>query len=168
MFIMFAKIFTLENKKNPIRHYLVVGMILSFINVLVFSLCFINQPELFKNSIEEEKIGVQLVMGGIIGPILETYLFQALIINFADNFLSLKPNIQKLIVIALSATIFAALHLYSWAYQLAMIIPGFIFAYGYWYFRKYKGQALAFTVVSALHMLYNLCVLCFGYFSENQ
>ena len=155
---MLIKFLSLYNKPNPISYYLVVGLVIKLLNALIFSLCLYNHPELMSNPIDDEAVDYQIFLGVFLGPIFETYLFQVLIINFADNFLSKNAKAQSLIVISLSATIFAAVHYFSWAYQLAMIIPGFIFAYGYWFFRQQKSQAVAFWVVCVLHMLYNLIV----------
>lgn len=156
--------FTLQNKRRPIVYYLVVGFALISINNLILSLCFYNHPEFFENPIKDKPIVFQLVFGVLLGSILETYLCQALIINFLDNLLSLTAKAQKYVVIGVPAVIFAALHAYSWAYQLAMLIPAFVFAYGYWFFRKEGKQAIAFWAVSGLHMLMNLVALCPDFF----
>lgn len=156
--------FTLENKKRPVLHYWAVGLALFIWNGFVVGLCFKNYPELLANPILNYPISFQLFYGVLIGPVLETLLFQALIINFLYKHLSMPEKAKRIVVIGVPAILFAAIHYYSWAYQLAMLVPGIILAYGYWFFLNAGKKRLAFWSVCVLHMIANFLTLTLTYY----
>ncbi|MGB9680411.1 MAG: type II CAAX prenyl endopeptidase Rce1 family protein [Minisyncoccia bacterium] len=95
----------------------------------------------------------------IVGPIIETYLFQVVLIYFLKkvNYLN---NKKALLVIAASI-IFGILHNYSSDYIIFGFLFGVILNYAY---LIYKNKTLSsFIIVLSIHIIYNILVLLVFY-----
>ena len=103
------------------------------------------------NSLEEEFF---LVV--IIAPIIETILFQYLIIN--QVYVSYNGKYKKMIAIAISAICFGLLHLYHFYYFVLATIGGFFFAYFFCYFKKTTNSISAIAYIAIIHSLSNFYV----------
>ena len=86
----------------------------------------------------------------IIAPLIETFIFQYLIIEFLFRFKKIKLNI----IILVSALAFGLVHDYNFIYVLVMCITGFIFA-SYYLYLKIKDVKFPFLYTSSLHALSN-------------
>lgn len=89
----------------------------------------------------------------LIGPFIETLLFQHLIIKFILN----KRTTATLVSCTVSAILFAISHYYSWAYILKTFISGLIFA-SLFLIISHKRQNPVLIVFLA-HAIYN----CIGF-----
>lgn len=83
----------------------------------------------------------------IIAPLLETFVFQYLIVEILY-----KLNINDEIIIWVATLAFSLSHYYNFIYILAILFPGFLFSSFYLYLkkRKYKFPFLAVTVLHAI------------------
>ncbi|QSB29101.1 CPBP family intramembrane glutamic endopeptidase [Flavobacterium sp. CLA17] len=89
----------------------------------------------------------KLILFVIVGPILETLLFQYAIIEFCKR---KKMALQYCCL--LSAFIFASMHLYNIFYFLYAFVGGLMFAYLYLAGRNKKNAIL---ITAATHIIYN-------------
>ena len=102
---------------------------------------------------ETQKILLVLV----IAPLVETALYQALIyylMKLFDSFLGKFYNFAYIVVSSFSFSIF---HSYSIYYQIGMILPGALLAYGFLYFKKISKYPI--LLLSVVHFLHNLYIL---------
>ena len=89
----------------------------------------------------------------IIAPLIETFIFQYLIIEFLFRFKKIGVNI----IILVSALAFGCSHYYNLIYVLAMCVVGFIFA-SYYLYLKIKEIRFPFLYIFSLHALWNFLV----------
>ena len=98
---------------------------------------------------------VQIAVGVVLAPLIETTLFQALPIEL----LSRKTRVPWQGNVFISSVLFGAAHRYSWGYVLATFFVGLVFAYGYAVRRRERGWP--FLLVFAVHALRNSISLIF-------
>ena len=89
----------------------------------------------------------------IIAPLIETFIFQYLIIEFLLRFKKIKVNI----IIFVSALAFGCTHYYNFIYVLVMCVIGFVFA-SYYLYLKIKDIKFPFLYIFSLHALWNFLV----------
>lgn len=105
----------------------------------------------------------------IIGPIIETLIFQILLIKgfyiFLYIFLVDKITENKIMIYAiiLSSLVFGGMHYYSNMYILMMFILGLFFGMIYYYSKRKK--IYPFLPIAIIHSLYNLTVILFDKFT---
>lgn len=103
-------------------------------------------------SINEYHSYWHLLYTGIIGPLLETFIFQYAVINVLQRF-----RANNIIIIILSAGLFGIWHWYSIAYVLYAFIAGLIYSACFILFQQRKNKA--FPWVFILHSSYNIYAL---------
>ena len=91
----------------------------------------------------------EFILVVIVAPILETLIFQYLIINF---FLTKTKSFYACVI---SSLIFALQHMYNLFYFVLTLFVGLIFAYLYVIGKK---RNYGFILVAVAHSLYNLIV----------
>lgn len=92
-----------------------------------------------------------VIAGSILGPIVETFIFQYGIIEILS---SIKFFNKKNIIIAIiSSLIFGFSHTYSWLYIFYGFTIGLVFAYSYLTYKKKNFSA--FGVVFLIHCIRN-------------
>lgn len=113
-------------------------------------------PELLPHPVLTEARGWELLFLVTLGPLLETVIFQHLLITRLDRLLRQR---YRSLTMLISAAVFCLLHDYSSTYQIAMIIPSLLLSY--LYFRLYisSGQKRALTLTYLFHALNNLLVV---------
>jgi len=89
----------------------------------------------------------------IVAPIIETLIFQSLIVELVCKFIK-RPRNSFYIALILSALAFALSHTYSISYFVFTFIGGLILALAY-YIGRYRKEN-AFLLVFIIHSLYNL------------
>lgn len=132
---------------------ILLGHFFSYLSEVIGVNMEIDGP-LFKSIQEEFLIAV------VFAPIGETFIHQYLVFIILDYF-----KLNKKLIIIISATTFAAIHVYSWLYVIATFTTGLLFGYLYWV-SQIRNQK-PFLVVLAVHALYNLYAFLGknGYFS---
>lgn len=137
-----------QNKidSNSIILLIGIGIFLSlFYNILIF---YINKLIPFTNLYgNNEKIFITLLSTGLIGPIIEEYMFRGLVYNEA---LKKYSNIKSILITTL---IFALFHS-SMAQMIYAVIIGLILI---WVYEKYKN----IKVPIILHMACNITTTLF-------
>ena len=93
----------------------------------------------------------KIVAGSIFIPLLETFIFQYLIIEFSNNIKLLKNNNFAIIII--SAITFGLSHNYSFLYIFYASIIGLFLAYSYIIYKKKNFSP--FLIVTLIHSLRN-------------
>lgn len=123
--------------------HLVFGFISSEI-VEVFA------PSSFDVFDEKFSLGEIFFLSVFLAPLIETFLFQYLIIEVL-----LYYKINKSLVIVISGLLFVLFHNYNWVYVFFAIFPGLLYA-SYYIFLKMRKKTFPFHTIVGLHSLYNL------------
>jgi hypothetical protein len=130
-----------------------ICLVIILLNNILFTYIFQNKQELITNPYFKRSFLYLFTCVVLVGPFLETYIFQYLPINWLINKLGVE---KKLFIIMLSGLLFSILHAYSWAYQLAMLVPSIIMCYYYFELKLKYGSANAYFFTSLLHVIMNL------------
>lgn len=94
-----------------------------------------------------------MVIAVIVAPLIETLIFQALIIEIICKIIK-RPRKNILIAVVASSLAFALNHTYSIGYVIFAFLVGIIYALAY-YLGRYRKEG-AVTLVFTLHAMYNL------------
>jgi hypothetical protein len=95
---------------------------------------------------------LMFILVGIIGPLVETYLFQVVLIYFLSKINYL--NNHKILLIIVASIIFGILHSYSLLYIISTFLAGVILNYSY---LIYKNKTLSsFVIVLSIHSIHNI------------
>jgi hypothetical protein len=92
----------------------------------------------------------------LLGPIIETFLCQWLIIN--QTYVSYNGIYKKQLAIVLSSFLFGLTHLYSFYYFLFATVAGVLLATSFCYFRERTNWFSASIYVFIIHFTSNLLV----------
>ena len=103
----------------------------------------------------EESKRRMLIVGVIIAPLIETLLYQKIVIDICDK-IKFFYN-RKFIGILISAVIFGSIHTYSPQYMLHMFVVGSIWAYAYTVYKDKKKHP--YWVVCCIHAINNFIAL---------
>ena len=143
----------------------------SFYFLVTFSIYFAFQfvtavianyfnPELTESGFQSSSLLEELVAVVIVAPVLETIIFQFIIIEAL-----LKLKLETLPCIIISALLFGVSHWYNLAYVGVATVVGFVFAYYYLALRHQRNYN-KLTLVILLHALSNLFVFIEKNFTE--
>lgn len=139
------------NDKKVIQLFFLI-LLFKIINGYVFT--YINH-RFFKleNVIFEELSEKEMfLLAVVIGPIIETLIFQL----FLYRFINKTRIINTSIIIILMSFAFSQAHWYHWLYVVAAFINGLFLNYFYLYTYKKKNELIAVLLTIALHSSYNL------------
>lgn len=106
------------------------------------------------NTISNESLDEIFIYTVLIGPVLETFIFQFLVIEILVLF-----KVKHTSIIVISGLLFAVAHFYNLAYILAIVFPGLLYAWYYLYLKLHKKHA--FLSVTLLHACSNLFAFIF-------
>lgn len=108
-----------------------------------------------ENPITESNLTAQIFLGIILSPIVETYIFQHLILGNSRKVFDTYPQ-NYVFPIFLSAIAFAVMHLFSIYYLLDGFLIGSYFAFIYLFvLDKFDSKFKAFVVVWLVHLVLN-------------
>ena len=93
----------------------------------------------------------------ILGPILETFVFQYVIFKIL-SLIKLERN-WNLLFLIISASLFGLSHCYSLVYVLYATITGVVLAFIYYFYRLHTKKA--FWTTALIHALVNLTIAIF-------
>jgi len=139
------------NDKKVIQLFFLI-LLFKIINGYVFT--YINH-RFFKleNVIFEELSEREMfLLAVVIGPIIETLIFQLFLYRFINK---TRINNTSIIIILMSFA-FSQAHWYHWLYVVAAFINGLFLNYFYLYTYKKKNEFIAVLLTIALHSSYNL------------
>lgn len=103
----------------------------------------------------EESKKLMLIVGVIMAPLLETLMYQKLIIDICDK-IKFFYN-RKFIGILISGVVFGSIHTYSPQYMVHMFVVGSIWAYAYTIYKDKKKHP--YWVVCCIHATNNFIAL---------
>lgn len=108
-----------------------------------------------ENPISKDNLTTQILLGIIIGPIFETFVFQYLIpLNTRKVFESYPLN--YIVPIFFSSTAFAFMHFFSIYYVIDGFIIGCFFSFTFLFILdKYDSKTKAFFIVWFVHIFLN-------------
>lgn len=86
----------------------------------------------------------------IFGPLLETFIFHYLIIEYLY-----KKKVKDFIIVGISTGIFSVLHFYNVFYILVIVFPGVMYATYYLYLKR-NHKKFPFLYIFSLHAFANL------------
>ena len=143
----------MPDKKNTIILKIFLSCyVLAIVNSIIFKL--VNEAFFYSNltnPIETRPKYEQFILGVLLAPILETWLFQ-----FLPNRLFIRLKIyNQFLLILLPAVLFGAMHVeYSLLYGICMLIFGLIL--NYFFLRAKDLSKHYFWLTVLLHMFYNM------------
>lgn len=119
---------------------------------------YFEEEDFINTSLEGLEIGEIFLLTVIIGPLIETFLFQFLIIELVLlSFRKIKIRGGEFLAVLLSSILFATTHPFSFIYLFSAFISGII--YGIFYLIAKNRMGLnGFLVVFIVHSFYNLIV----------
>lgn len=150
---MIKYIYYLKRKTNCIPLFFVIFFIDLIFHIAVSYIATIYNPEILDVFDKSMSLTEIFILSVIIAPLLETFLFQYLIIEILSFFKRIKVNI----IIIISSLAFSLIHYYNFIYILVTLLSGMIYASYYLYLKEEK-QKSPFLYVFALHSLYNFSV----------
>lgn len=113
------------------------------------------------NPISQDSMKIKVLMGIIIGPLVETFLFQHSVLNFTRNLFDEYP-LSYVMPIFFSSLIFAIAHLFGIYYVIDAFIMGIWFAFSYLYILdKFESKMKAFMVPWIMHLALNTIAILF-------
>ena len=118
---------------------------------------YFNLNLYIQSNLRNRGIIYQIIFGCLIGPLIETYLFQDFIYKKL-----IKSNLSNNKIILISSLIFSASHFYSIAYIIFSFFSGVILMLGYLNWKELKPSKLFITY--AIHLSFNLFVCIANYF----
>lgn len=110
-------------------------------------------PEILEVFEESTSLTEIFLLSVVFGPLIETFLFQYLIIEILYGLKRLKINT----IILISALTFSSIHYYNFLYVLVTFLSGIIYASYYLYIKEEKKKH-PFLTIWMLHLLYNFSV----------
>lgn len=138
----------LQTKSN-LRLFLFFLLIECVYSIVVsFGVNWIN-PGLSDNNTNDWGMLEKFFLKVVLAPILETLIFQALIIE-----LLLYYQVRALYSIPIAAAIFAAAHYYNPVYAIVTSFAGLLYAY-YYYILQKRNKGMAILWVTLLHAAWN-------------
>lgn len=107
------------------------------------------------NPISNDSISTKIILGLILSPIVETYLFQQSVLIFTRKLFDSFPY-NYIIPIAFSSLLFGIMHSFSIYYIIDGVIIGSWFAFVYLFtLDKFKTKIKAFGTTWFCHLLLN-------------
>ena len=135
--------------------FLLISIVIGQINTLVFE-------SITDVKVADQLSGEEIAIALIAAPILETLLFQTLIIETVCKLFK-KPRYNFYFAIILSAVAFALNHTYNLQYVIFTFISGLVLSIAY-YMARYRKENASIIVI-LIHFLYNLTSFIHEYLS---
>jgi membrane protease YdiL (CAAX protease family) len=137
--------------------YVVIFTALSFfvsflLNVVLY-LIGIQTEHISTPSLKYSGIFKIILMGVLLAPIIETFIFQKLFFDF------LRHKIKVRFIILISALCFGFSHFYDLVYVINTFFIGIILSIAYALWKK--KNITPFWIVVIIHLLHNLIILLF-------
>jgi uncharacterized protein len=146
-------------KLIPTVNYLIKAPAYVFILVFLFPsvllgtiTTFLPEPDMI-GFVSTDSIGIDLLITVIAAPIMETLIFQALIIEIVCKIIK-RPRKNIWIAVMVSSLAFGLNHTYSLSYFIITFFAGIILALAY-YLGRYRKES-PIVLVFIIHAIYNL------------
>jgi membrane protease YdiL (CAAX protease family) len=138
--------------KAPFYFYIIIFLCPSLLLGVIT--IFLPEPEV-AGYIAADSIVIEMLIAVIAAPLIETLLFQSLIIEIVCKIIK-RPRQNIHIAVIASALAFALSHLYSLSYFIITFFGGIILALAY-YLGRYRKEG-AIILVFIIHSMYNLVI----------
>jgi len=137
----------------PTAKFILVMTLISYIvsYILYILLVLLMKVDMGRPEFEKIPIVLLFLFVAIIAPIVETFIFQYLIIRILKKINFFKN--RMVLVMFISAVVFGASHTYSIFYMFMTFISGLLLAYAFIVYEDKK--ASAFWVTMAIHSFKN-------------
>lgn len=161
---IFKKIDNYLKELSTIK-FIIIMVLLTFLIIVPFLPLFY----LYENHIGEKGGPIDLetgtllykvMVGSILAPIIETLIFQYVVIEILNAVKILKE--KNIAIVIISAVLFGISHSYSYLYIFYAFIIGLLLAYSYLVYKKKKFSA--FWVVFWIHCIRNTISTILIYF----
>lgn len=146
-------------KLIPSVNYLIKARAYIFILIFYFPslllgiiTAFLPEPDM-EGSLTTDNIALDFLIAIIVVPLIETLLFQSLIIEIICKLIK-RPRKNIWVAVLASSLAFAFNHMYSIGYVIITLLAGIILAFAY-YLGRYRKES-AIILVFLIHSLYNL------------
>lgn len=136
--------------KAPSYIFILIFLCLSLL--LGFITTFLPEPDM-KGSLVADNVVIDLLIAVIVVPLIETLLFQGLIIEIVCKIIK-RPRKNICIAVMASSLAFALNHTYSIGYFIITLLAGIILALAYYLGRNRKEGGI--ILVFIIHSIYNL------------
>lgn len=146
-----------------IQSYKFIILFFGFSLLLGVITTFLPEPELAE-PMTHNGIILQILLTVFIVPIIETIIFQLLIIEAIRKIIK-RPKNNICLALLLSSTAFALNHTYSLSYFVITFLGGLTLAFAY-YLARYRREN-AFLMAFLIHSLYNLSTIVYNHFFYN-
>lgn len=143
----------LERKTSRIPLFFVVFFIDLVFHLAISILISLNDPQVLEIFEENTSLTEIFFLTVIFGPLVETFLFQYLIIEILYRFKKIKCEI----ILFVSALTFSLNHDYNITYIFITFISGLIYA-SYYLYLKMENKKFPFLYILGMHSLYNFIV----------
>lgn len=150
--------------KAPTYIYLLIFLSPSLVLGALTTL--LPEPDM-TGSMATGSVVLDLLIAVLVVPLIETLLFQALIIEIICKFIK-RPRKNIWISVIASSLAFALSHTYSNSYIIITFLAGIILAFAYYLgrYRKEGAIILVFVIHSVYNLLTSLYNMCLSGFSH--
>lgn len=148
------------HKKSNYQLFIVFSLLLCAYSVVSSVIINYISPALTENNTDDWSLWRKFLIKVIFTPIIETFIFQALIIEVL-----LYYNVRAKYILFLTAGIFAFAHYYNIAYVVVTFFVGLLYAY-YYYILQNHNKYIAILWVVLLHASWNFIVFLIPLFMD--
>ncbi|WP_160692258.1 CPBP family intramembrane glutamic endopeptidase [Clostridium sp. C2-6-12] len=146
--------------------FIIVIVLLTYLTFMIFfPLIYLYEEYIGQmggpENLNAASVESQIIIGSIIGPLIETFIFQYGIIEILSSTKIFKE--KNIIIAVISSLLFGISHSYSYIYMVYAFIIGLLLAYSYFVYRK-KGFS-AFWIVFIIHGIRNTISTILIYFN---
>ena len=158
MLLLLHKLYNWWKRLPPLKFIFVTILLSIFLTgplAYILELSGVTEEEIGYPDIKKLGLLRLIVLVVIAGPVIETFLAQALPVYFTRSFIKRNTSI---VAVSLSTILFSLLHSgYSYWYALLMVPSGLLFALTFIVFQRRKPSA--FWMTSIVHSSTNLVVV---------
>ncbi|MEP7238077.1 MAG: CPBP family intramembrane glutamic endopeptidase [Ferruginibacter sp.] len=147
-------------RTKPIGYIVLFIMALIIIEIMSGAIIYLMESYTGKeininNDFNRHSMFYKFIVGCIVGPVIETYIFQLVPYNYLRN-----KNVKTPFIILFSSLLFSFVHYYSIPYIITTFFIGILLisAYAYWQGTKPN----KFIIVCLIHSFHNILVLLFS------
>ena len=142
-----------------VQAYKFVFIMFGFSVMLGAITTFLPEPEMAE-PMSGKNILREILLAVFLAPVVETLLFQMLIIEAARKIIK-RPKKNICLALLLSSTAFALSHTYSLIYFAITFLGGLVLATAY-YLGRFRREN-AFIIALLIHLLHNLSVVFYNH-----
>ncbi len=148
--ILVVNYFIKISLKKFILFSILINLLIAF--CISFIMSFLEEGVFDIDFLKNKSLAFIFILTVIIVPIIETFLFQFLIIEICIRFLKKK---KEIIAILTSALIFSICHYYNFLYIISIFFLGIVFS-SFYILAKKRSDINPFIFLTLIHAINNL------------